>query len=335
MRLRSISSGVALLVACALAAAACSSSAKASGAAATPTTATPPTTVVHRVPASVQETSAACNRPHPSGQVAQTFTFEGKPRTYRLYVPPAYTGTKNVPLVFNFHGFGSNAVQQMLYGNFKPEADKSDFLIVAPDGQESPGGRHFNLSQEKGLQNDIDMVGALLKHIEATLCVDSSRVYATGMSDGGAMTSVLACTDNDKFAAFAPVAVIIYCASSTTKPVALEAFDGTADPIVPYNGGAVHCCGGTVLGSKPVAMANWGSHDRCNKTFTDTRLGSQVIRRTWSGCAGSSAVVFYIIVGGGHTWPGAIPLPKLGLTTKQVDASKEIWKFFSAHSLTN
>ena len=59
-----------------------------------------------------------------------------------------------MPLVFNFHGFGSNAVQQMVYGNFKPEADQYDFLIVAPDGQGTGGGRHFNLTGEKGLQND-------------------------------------------------------------------------------------------------------------------------------------------------------------------------------------
>jgi polyhydroxybutyrate depolymerase len=240
-----------------------------------------------------------------------------------------------VPLVFNFHGFGSNAVQQMAYGNFKPEADQNDFLIVAPDGQGTGGGRHFNLDGEKGLQNDLTMVSSLLTHIEATLCVDKTRVYATGMSDGGAMSSVLACVDSDKFAAFAPVAVIIYCGSTSSRPVALQAFDGTADPVVPYNGGAVHCCGGAVLASKPVSMAKWAAHDHCNAKFTDKRLGTQVVLRTWSGCTGSSSIVFYIIEGGGHTWPGSIPIKSLGLTTKQVDASKEIWKFFSAHTLVS
>ena len=250
-------------------------------------------------------------------------------------MPEAYKGTSPAPLVFNFHGFGSNAVDQMRYGDFKPEAEQHNFLIVAPDGQGSGKARHFNLTGEKGLQNDYQMVQSLLSHIEATLCVDRSRVYSTGMSDGGAMTSLLACVAPDKFAAFAPVAVIIYCGSSKSRAVALEAFDGTADPVVPFNGGAVHCCGGAVLGSKPVAMANWAAHDHCNTKFTDARLGTQVVRRTWSGCTGSSAVIFYIIEGGGHTWPGAVPVPRLGLTTQQVNASKEIWKFFSAHRLAN
>jgi polyhydroxybutyrate depolymerase len=283
--------------------------------------------------ASTAASVKACHRPHKAGQVSQSFVFQGRTRTYQLYVPPAYTGTKRVPLVFNFHGFGSNAVQQMFYGDFKPQAAKFDFLIVAPDGQNSKAGRHFSFGGEPGLQSDIQMVQSLMNHIEATLCVDATRVYSTGMSDGGAMTSVLACTMSKKFAAFAAVAVIVYCGSKATRPVAIAAFSGTADPVVPFNGGAVHCCGGTVVGSAPKAMASWAAHDTCKPKFTDTRLGSQVRRRTWKGCASGSAAVFYIIDGGGHTWPGAIPIPGLGLTTQQIKASAVIWKFFAAHKL--
>ena len=122
-----------------------------------------------------------------------------------------------MPVVFDFHGFGSNAVQQMVYGNFKPEADRDDFLIVAPDGQ-VPADRHFNLSGEPGLQNDVQMVGALLDHIEATFCVDTERVYATGMSDGGAMTSVLACRMRNRFAAFGAVALVLPCGGDEPGP---------------------------------------------------------------------------------------------------------------------
>lgn len=322
MKLRSWASGTVLLTACALTATACTSSSH---------SATPePTTVPHAATAASVTT---CHRPHKPGQVSQSFKFLGKTRTYQLYVPAAYNGTKRVPLVFDFHGFGSNAIEQMVYGNFKPQADHNDFLVVAPDGQDNGVGRHFSFGTEKGLQNDINMVQSLLSHLEATLCVDATRVYSTGMSDGGAMTSLLACVAPTKFAAFAAVAVIIYCGANGKKPVALASFQGTADPVVPYNGGAVHCCGGTVLASKPVSMAKWAAQDHCAKKFTDTRLGSEVVRRTWKGCAKGSAVVFYIIVGGGHTWPGSIPIPSLGLTTQQIKASDVIWKFFAAHKL--
>jgi polyhydroxybutyrate depolymerase len=311
----------------ALGASGCSSSTSHAGPtpAAAPST-TPSTTMT--TPTTTKP-APACARPHAPGQSSQTFTFAGLSRTYQLYVPAAYKGTKAVPVVFDFHGFGSNAVEQMVYGNFKPEADRDGFLIVAPDGQ-VPANRHFNLTGEKGLQNDVQMVGALLDHVEATFCVDARKVYATGMSDGGAITSVLACQMSNRFAAFGAVAVIVACGGA--RPVPIMAFAGTADPVVPFNGGKVNCCGGTQIGGAPSAMARWAAHDKCSATYQDTRLGSEVTRRTWPGCAPGSSVTLYIIAGGGHTWPGSIPIARLGKTTTQIDASATIWRFFQANS---
>jgi polyhydroxybutyrate depolymerase len=130
------------------------------------------------------------------------------------------------------------------------------------------------------------------------------------------------------------VAVVVYVpACAQGHPVAITAFSGTADPIVPFNGGKVNCCGGAVLGAAPEAMAAWAGHDGCSAAFTDTRLGSEVRRRTWSGCGSGSEVVFYIIDGGGHTWPGSVSFAALGLTTQQIKASDVIWAFFQAHRL--
>jgi polyhydroxybutyrate depolymerase len=315
-----------------LLAAACSSSSSSSA----PTTARPsaPTTTAATASttSTTSTTTATCTaRPHAPGQFSQTFMFENVARTYQLYVPPAYRGTTAVPLVFNFHGYGSNAVQQMVYGNFEPLARSHDFLIVAPDGQGTGSQQHFNLTGEKGLQNDITMVLALLGHVEATFCIDTARVYSTGMSDGGGMTSVLACLAPDKFAAFGPVAVQVYKPGCAGKfPIAMVAFHGTADPIVAYNGAKA---GGVDLGAVPTTMANWAAHDHCDVKYTDASLGTQVQRRTWTGCDGTSSVVLYSIIGGGHTWPGSIPIARFGLTTTQINASNTIWAFFAAHPL--
>jgi len=273
---------------------------------------------------------AGCTRPHAAGQFAQSFTFEGVARTYQLYVPRGYTGNRTVPLVLNFHGFGSNAVQQMIYGDFRPDADRAGFLIVAPDGQ-VPAHRHFNIGGEAGLQNDVDMVGSLIDHLEATLCVNAKRVYSTGLSDGGAMTSVLACRMIDRIAAFATVALVLAC--PTTHPVPIVAFNGTADPVVPFNGGKVNCCGGPTLGSAPAAMAAWAKVDHCAAQYRDKLVSTEVTRRRWTGCDRGNTPIFYIIGGGGHTWPGSLPLPRLGKTTTQINASETIWKFFQTHSL--
>jgi polyhydroxybutyrate depolymerase len=276
----------------------------------------------------------SCTRPHAPGLTSETFDFQGTPRTYELYVPQGYDGTRPVPVVFEFHGYGSSAAEQVVYGDFRPLADRDDFLIVAPDGQDK-GGRHFNLTGEPGLQNDIQMVGALLDLIEMQFCVDTQRVFATGMSDGGAMSSVLACLSADRFAAFAPVAVVLYpMVCDNTRHLAFMGMSGTADPIVPFAGGAVTCCGMPVLPPPTDAMNNWGVHNGCDANFTEDRLGTEVRRRTWNHCKDGSAVIFYIIDGGGHTWPGsAIPVARLGLTTQQLHASETIWDFFKQHPL--
>ena len=174
----------------------------------------------------------------------------------------------------------------------------------------------------------------MLDHIEATFCVDAKRVFSTGMSDGGAMTSVLACRASDRFAAFGAVAVVLFvpgCGGS--HPIAITAFMGTDDPVVPFDGGAVRCCGGAVIGGAPDATAGWAAFDGCAKEFTDERIGTEVRKRTWASCQPGGEVVFYIIDGGGHTWPGSIPIDSLGMTTTQIDASATIWDFFKAHPL--
>jgi polyhydroxybutyrate depolymerase len=273
-----------------------------------------------------------CTKPHPAGQSAQSFTFEGQPRTYQLFVPRSYDGRTQVPVVFNFHGFGSSSVQQMVYGDFKPLAERNNFLIVAPDGQGTTG-RHFNFGTQPGLQNDVQMVGALLDHIEATLCVDTHRVFSAGMSNGGAMTTALACASN-RFAAFGAVTASFYapgCGGS--RPVAIMLFSGTGDPVVPFNGGRVNCCGGATVRAAPEVIADWAAHDHCASKYDETRVSSEVRRRAWHGCDRGSDVVFYIIDGGGHTWPGAIPVARLGKTTTQINASETIWNFFEKHPL--
>jgi polyhydroxybutyrate depolymerase len=335
MRLRTPDFGVvpavAIVASCVLAATACSSSAK-SATAAAPTTS--PATGASAAPtgAGTHLAAATCNRPHHAGQSSHSFTYKGKKRTYLLYVPTSYQGTTKVPMVFNFHGYGSNASEQMLLANFGPIADKNDFLVVAPNGQDG-GGRHWSFTESGGFQSDVAMVDALIKHLEGSLCVDATRIYSTGMSDGGAMTSVLACTSSNTFAAFAAVAVVVYCGVPQRRAVAIESYAGSKDPIVPTNGGQVTCCGNPTLPSKASAMANWATHDACKATYTDTRIKPHVVRRTWTGCKPGSTSVYYLVEGDGHTWPGGPSLGSLGHATKEISASALIWKFFAAHKL--
>jgi polyhydroxybutyrate depolymerase len=257
---------------------------------------------------------------------------EGADRTYVLYVPASYDGTRPVPVVLNFHGFGSNAEQQIAYGDFRPLADREGFLVVAPDGQGTP--RHFNLlGALPGEQDDVTFTRALIDHLEAAFCVDSRRVYATGMSNGGALTSVLACRASDRLAAFGSVAAVIFL-GGCGRPAPIAAFAGTSDPVVPYEGGTIKCCGGSSYPPTEETMAKWASHDGCDNAPADSRLSAMVRLRQFEGCQAGAEVRLYTIEGGGHTWPGTrVEVPLLGTTTKEIDASEVLWTFFAAHPL--
>jgi polyhydroxybutyrate depolymerase len=154
------------------------------------------------------------------------------------------------------------------------------------------------------------------------------------MSNGGAMSSLLGCALPDRIAAIAPVAVIIsgdLCLDK--RPMPIVAFMGTDDQVVPFHGGKVQCCGGATLRAAPDAMAGWAERNGCDELPDEERVGTEVRTHTWPGCDVGAETVFYIVDGGGHTWPGAIAVSRLGMTTTQIDASETIWEFFKAHPL--
>ncbi len=99
---------------------------------------------------------------------------------------------------------------------------------------------------------------------------------------------------------------------------------------MPYSGGRVATDQGFAVRNTEQTAAQWAKHNRCSSGPVTTKLGSQVSRLSWSGCA--APVVLYRIDGGGHTWPGAtVDVDRLGLTTHQISATEQMWKFFSQY----
>ena len=171
---------------------------------------------------------------------------------------------------------------------------------------------------------------AVIKSLETTYCIDRGSVFAAGFSAGAAFTIIYACARESQVAAIATVAVEFQL--GCTRPMPILAFHGTADPLVPYRNGAIGLSlpGIRVRGTQ-LNMGDWAQLDKCHGMARRRRIGSQVMLQQWDRCTRETSVELYIIVGGGHSWPGADPNEAVGLTTQQVSATSQMLSFFSRY----
>lgn len=126
-----------------------------------------------------------------------------------------------------------------------------DGISVYPEGV--PNKRSTNQWQgdpdSHGI-NDIAFTLELLDLLQETYCIDPTRIYATGKSNGGGFTNLLACDPvaSERIAAFAPVSAAFYLDGETgklpecnptkaRKGIPILDFHGWKDATVPYKGG--------------------------------------------------------------------------------------------------
>lgn len=269
-------------------------------------------------------------------------TSDGVQRQFQLTVPESYDGKTPLPIVLGLHALSvPHQVTTGLIG-FADMASRYDFIGVAPSGR-LDGPIPYWLAAPTVDNHDVTFIAELLDLLEAELCVDPARVYSTGMSNGGQMSSLLACRLPDRITAVAPVAGVEFPEECRGGPVPVIAFHGTADPIVTYDGGGLNATRisdviywkGDIPPGLPqhhgvdAAMRTWASHNGCDPKPVEERVAPEVRRRTWKHCKADT--VLYMIDGGGHAWPGK-PVPQFeasfGHATTQIDATTLIFQFF-------
>jgi polyhydroxybutyrate depolymerase len=254
-------------------------------------------------------------------------------RDYILYIPAIYDGSADVPLVLNFHGYGSNANQQMFYGDFRDIADVEGFLLVHPQGTILNGNQHWNVGfpGSGSTTDDLGFTEALIDELANLYAINLDRVYATGMSNGGFMSFLLACQLSEKIAAVASVTGSktpdTYNACNAQHPTPILQIHGTIDSVVPYNGD-------TWTRSIEDVISYWANYNNCETNPTTTALadidpsdGSTVEHIVYIDGDNGLTTEHMKVIGGGHTWPGsAFNFPG---TNYDINASMEIWQFFS------
>jgi polyhydroxybutyrate depolymerase len=200
------------------------------------------------------------------------------------------------------------------YTGMSAVADRERFMAVYPNAVvPHPFWNYYGSTTRP---NDVRFVADLLDHLESSRCVDPTRVYATGVSNGGGMTARLGCRLGARLAAIAPVAGKYDRLPPCNGAVPLAMFEvhGTADPVAPYGGVSSYVQG-------------WVARDGCQGSPLRRKLDKRHVRFDWTSCDPGTRVAHLRIKGGPHEWPGATATrkPPHGPTS----ASWMVWRFFA------
>lgn len=264
---------------------------------------------------------------------SETVSVDGATRRYSITIPPDHVPgtTKPIPLVLDFHGLIEGTVgTHPLATQFSAKAIAEGFAVVDPIG--SNDGFNWDVSPRED-NPDLQFVDTLLDTLENTMCIDRSRVYSTGLSYGAVMTSMLMCMRSNTFAAAAPVAGMYNFCTPTDRKVPFVTFHGTNDPILPF----------AWFGPVPSATAaGYGCTEPTTVTLRpdpDPATGGPITRTTWDCRRSDTAAEFYVIGGGGHSWPGSVFFGLIGFivgpTATSLVATDVIWDFFAQHHLSS
>jgi polyhydroxybutyrate depolymerase len=185
--------------------------------------------------------------------------------------------------------------------------------------------------------DDVAFLNQMLDQLALKYSLDTRRIYATGLSDGGFMTLRVGCNMADRIAAIAAVGAgmpkTMICLPSRAVPALF--INGTDDPIVPENGGTYKPGRFHVISAEDSAKT-WAKFDRCGEKPTQDKLpsaekgGKETKTYTYSGCQSNAQVALYVVRNGGNTWPGGEQYTtekEVGKTSNALNANEAIWNF--------
>ncbi len=191
--------------------------------------------------------------------------------------------------------------------------------------------------------DDIAFFNQMMDQIGTKFSVDSARIYAIGLSEGGMMSLRVGCALADRVAAVAAVGAgmpkTMICLPS--RPVSAVMINGTSDPVVPYGGGTEKNLELPILSAEDSAKS-WAKINRCSEKPEKSKMppqkkgGMETKVDTYTACQQNAQVVLYSVKGAGNTWPGGEqyePENTIGKTSQDLNANEVVWSFFVTKKL--
>lgn len=281
----------------------------------------------------VLSTMFACSQQKsPDMSSLQTLTHDDVEREYGLFFPSSYDGSEEIPLVVNIHGGCMDAASQMAAMNMRDLAEEHNFALVYPQGLPEEGTEDcliwnsgpYATESNKTTADDLGFFETLVSEMTTAYAIDSSRIYATGFSNGGFMTYALACYQSDTFAAVAPVAGMMTDEATDSnspnpcapeRPVPVIHIHGSADTAVSIDYG-------------DIAVDFWSSRNNTTQSATTTveDVYYTIEHNSYTDGDNGSSVEYYKVIGGYHETFN-------GINYEGQNSLSLIWEFFSQYDI--
>ena len=247
-------------------------------------------------------------------------------REYILYVPESYDGNSKLPLMLNFHGGSGNASGQLYTSDMRSLADTEKFILVYPQGLYDVWNVSLSSdSESKNNTDDIKFIEMLINQIASTYSVDTTRVYATGFSNGAGMSYTLACTMSNKIAAIASMGGLLYihtAENSKPSPIAIMSMHGTADFSRPYEGIDNYYYS---IDEIHQYWINRNKTDKVPEIISFNSNGQTVEYHSYKNGANNTSIDHYKVIDGEHNW--------LEIEYEDSNTNQLIWDFVSKYDI--
>ncbi len=272
--------------------------------------------------------------------VYDSISYGGRWRTYMTHLPTGYNVSKKYPLILAFHGGSPLGYQSFQYqSRLSEKSDSAGFIVVYPEGVKIAGNRTWNAggccAPATTLNiEDVGLVNSLLNTLNKTRSIDSTRVYATGFSNGALLGYKLANQLTRRFAAIAIVeGDFVSYPWQPSRPIPIISFHSYQDQNVKYNGGVTTGTTGTYFPPQDSMFSIISSNYSCSlKKETVFHDASKYDHFKYSNCSGNVVIEQYVSYDGEHSWPGGQSLSGVAVST-QFSATYLMWKFFQNYSI--
>lgn len=316
-------------------------------------------------PVSALQKSSGCGKALPQGLTpggpSKNFTLDSKsrinavtPRTFLSYLPENFSASNDntAPLILAFHGQSQPNWSMERITNLSAPYFNKDYIVAYPEGIDiqwlgDPA------APASSVVDDRIFASELLDYLTSNFCIDESRIYIAGLSNGGGLTGLLACDPavNSRVAAFAAVAGAFYADASLTEPLfdagckpelngrklPIMEMHGLNDSVIAYDGNNSPDPNSIPV---PSVVSAWVDRDGCGQAKADVEVsdGGNLTKSAWTCDGVKDVVVHYKINGFGHGWPSTAkqgePFETLRLRSTSWNATSVILDWFKGWELS-